>query len=161
MVFFVLSVPPPLAEFVARLNKKRWHQIAEIGIEVASALSHSHEKEILHRDIKPSNLILDPDGKVWVTDFGLAKFMVNEATATNGIVGTLRFMPPERFRGWADPRSDIYSLGATLYELATLQKAYPENDRSLLISKIIDNAIHPIKNFHLHCCYCCCYYHQQ
>ncbi len=79
----------------------------------------------LHRDIKPSNLLLDVQGTVWVTDFGLAKAMADSDNLTNDgdILGTLRYMAPERFRGQSDIRSDLYALGLTLYELLTLRPA--------------------------------------
>lgn len=87
---------------------------------VADALSYAHQQGVLHRDIKPSNLLLDAVGNVWVTDFGLAKLEGSDGpTRTGDIVGTVRYMAPERFDGWSDRRSDVYSLGATLYELLT------------------------------------------
>ena len=80
---------------------------------------------ILHRDIKPSNLLLDLHGNVWVADFGLAKADDSEdLTHTGDIVGTLRYMAPERFGGQSDARSDVYSLGLTLYELLALRPAF-------------------------------------
>ena len=89
--------------------------VARIGVQVAEALEYAHQQGILHRDIKPSNLLLDAQGQVWVTDFGLAKAQdSDELTRTGDIVGTLRYMAPERFDGWSDPRSDVYALGATL-----------------------------------------------
>ena len=92
--------------------------MARVGVKVAEALEYAHQQGILHRDIKPSNLLLDAQGHVWVTDFGLAKAQDSgELTRTGDIVGTLRYMAPERFNGWSDPRSDVYALGATLYEL--------------------------------------------
>ena len=96
--------------------------VARVGIQVAEALAYAHGQGILHRDIKPSNLLLDAKGTVWVTDFGLAKAEgADGLTQTGDIVGTLRYMAPERFDGWSDPRSDVYALGATLYELLTLR----------------------------------------
>ena len=93
---------------------------------------------ILHRDIKPSNLLLDAKGTVWVTDFGLAKAEGTDAlTHTGDIVGTLRYMAPERFDGWSDPRSDVYALGATLYELLTLRQLFEEANRAKLIDRVL------------------------
>ncbi|MCA9067663.1 MAG: protein kinase, partial [Planctomycetaceae bacterium] len=91
---------------------------------------------VLHRDIKPSNLILDTTGTVWVTDFGLAKHEDDSLTHTGDIVGTLRYMAPERFAGQADRRSDVYSLGLTLYELCTLRHAFANVDRAALIQQV-------------------------
>src|SRR5262249_48932419 len=99
-------------------GRQYWHSVARIGVQVADALAYANSQGTLHRDIKPSNLLLDTQGTVWVTDFGLAKAIVDQdnLTHTGDIVGTLRYMAPERFHGQGDARSDIYSLGLTLYE---------------------------------------------
>lgn len=114
-----------------------FRNIARIIQQVADALGYAHKQGILHRDIKPANLILDAQGTVWVTDFGLAKAEgEDELTFTGDILGTLPFMAPERFRGWSDPRSDIYSLGITLYHMATLKPAFTGVDKANLLKKI-------------------------
>src|SRR5204862_2784617 len=84
----------------------------------------------------PGNLLLDAENRVWVTDFGLAKTDGADLTQTGDIIGTVRYMAPERFRGWSDPRSDVYSLGLTLYELAALRPAYQSADRLALIDQV-------------------------
>ncbi len=105
--------------------------------QAADALEHAHRHGVLHRDVKPSNLLLAGDGTVWVTDFGLAKTADGETlTGTGDILGTLRYMAPERFRGEADARSDVYALGATLYELLTLRPAFADSDRLRLMERI-------------------------
>lgn len=119
-----------------------WQAVARIGIQVADALSYAHQRHVLHRDIKPSNLLLDPAGTVWITDFGLAKPAPGEGgesgnlTETGDIIGTIRYLAPERIRGISDARSDIYGLGITLHEMLTLQSAFPGTDRLDLIQKI-------------------------
>ena len=81
-------------------------------MQVAEALEYAHRQGILHRDIKPANLLLDIQGNVWVTDFGLAKAVGGEdITHTGDVVGTLRYMAPERFQGDGDARSDIIRAG--------------------------------------------------
>src|SRR5262249_12269603 len=98
--------------------------VARIGLQTAEALAHAHARGIVHRDIKPSNLLLDTAGVVWVSDFGLARTEDGGLTEPGEVVGTLRYIPPERFRGDCDARSDIYSLGLTLYELLTLRPPF-------------------------------------
>ena len=112
--------------------------MARIGVEVAEALAHAHGQGVLHRDIKPSNLLLDMGGHVWVTDFGLAKLEGSDGpTQTGDLVGTLRYMAPERFEGWSDRRSDVYGLGMTLYEMLTLRPAFEAGTRARLIEQVI------------------------
>jgi hypothetical protein len=113
-----------------------YRSVARIGVQVADALAYAHGQKLLHRDIKPSNLLLDARGTVWVTDFGLAKEEGDDLTRTGDVVGTLRYMAPERFAGVSDARSDLYSLGLTLYEMLTLRPAFPETDRARLIQAI-------------------------
>jgi serine/threonine protein kinase/WD40 repeat protein len=114
-----------------------WRSVARVGVQAAEALAYAHGEGILHRDIKPSNLLLDARGHVWVADFGLAKAADSaDVTTTGDIVGTVRYMAPERFQGHADARSDVYALGLTLYELAALVPAFPESDRHRLIKQV-------------------------
>jgi serine/threonine protein kinase/formylglycine-generating enzyme required for sulfatase activity/tetratricopeptide (TPR) repeat protein len=114
-----------------------WQSVARIGIQVAEALDYAHKQGILHRDIKPSNLLLDADGTVWVTDFGLAKVDDQpNLTDTGDILGTLRYMPPEAFDGRADARSDVFALGLTLYELLAFRPAFDETERPKLIKQV-------------------------
>ncbi len=87
-------------------------------------MEYANRQGVLHRDVKPSNLLLDTQGNMWLTDFGLAKTAeADDLTATGEILGTIRYMAPERFQGECDARSDLYSLGLTLYELMALRPA--------------------------------------
>jgi WD40 repeat protein/serine/threonine protein kinase len=113
-----------------------FRSVASIGRQVAAGLSYAHARGIVHRDIKPSNLLLDTQGVVWITDFGLAKASDDGLTQTGDILGTLRYMAPERFRGDGDGRADVYALGLTLYELLTLRPAFDSPDRLELIERI-------------------------
>jgi eukaryotic-like serine/threonine-protein kinase len=114
-----------------------WQSVAAIGVQVADALEYAHKQGIHHRDIKPSNLLLDTLGTVWVTDFGLAKADDHQnLTHTGDILGTLRYMPPEAFEGKTDARSDVYSLGLTLYEMLALRPAFDEKNRNRLIKQV-------------------------
>ena len=94
-----------------------FRSVAEIGRQAAQGLAYAHARGIIHRDIKPSNLLLDSAGVAWIADFGLAKADDDGLTATGDILGTIRYMAPERFRGEGDARADVYALGLTLYEL--------------------------------------------
>jgi WD40 repeat protein/serine/threonine protein kinase len=113
-----------------------FRSVAHIGRQVAAGLAYAHARGIVHRDIKPSNLLLDTEGVVWITDFGLAKAGDDGLTQTGDILGTIRYMAPERFRGEGDGRADVYALGLTLYELLTLRPAFDSSDRLQLIEQI-------------------------
>ncbi|MBN8602188.1 MAG: protein kinase [Planctomycetes bacterium] len=104
------------------LNAIFFRNVAKIMASAANALQYAHQQGILHRDIKPGNLLLDRDATLWITDFGLARPTdITNVTQTGEIVGTLRYMAPEQFQGQADQRTDIYSLGLTLFELLELK----------------------------------------
>ena len=115
-----------------------YRKVAALGANVADALSHAHQQGVLHRDIKPANLLLDSKGHVWVTDFGLAHLHDEENLTQGNLVGTLRYTPRERFAGEADERSDVYSLGLTLYEMCTMQAGYTGTDRKELFRKLMN-----------------------
>ena len=106
---------------------------AHLAIQAAEALDHAHQSGVIHRDIKPANLLLDRKGHLWVADFGLARIQADsDLTRTGDLVGTLRYMSPEQAMGKSvviDQRTDIYSLGVTLYELLTLTPAVSGQDR--------------------------------
>ncbi len=117
-----------------------FRSVAGLGVQAASALDHAHESGILHRDIKPSNLLLDESGKLWITDFGLAQVQSDPGiTMTGDLLGTPRYMSPEQAmakRIPVDHRTDIYSLGVTLYELSTLHPAFTGPDRQEVLRQI-------------------------
>ncbi len=113
-----------------------FRSLAQIGRQVAGGLAYAHARGVVHRDIKPSNLLLDTEGVVWIADFGLAKGEDEGLTQSGDILGTLRYMAPERFRGQGDARADVYALGLTLYELLTLRPGFDSPDRLKLIEQI-------------------------
>ena len=113
-----------------------FRSLAQIGRQVAGGLAYAHARGIVHRDIKPSNLLLDTDGVVWIADFGLAKAEDEGLTQSGDILGTIRYMAPERFRGEGDARVDVYALGLTLYELLTLHPGFDCSDRLKLMERI-------------------------
>ncbi|MGD9634276.1 MAG: protein kinase [Pirellulales bacterium] len=123
--------------------------VAQLAIQAADALDHAHQQGILHRDIKPANLLVDAAGKLRVTDFGLARIEADATmTVTGDTLGTLRFMSPEQLsasRAVVDHRTDIYSLGITLYELITGAAAFDSIDRAVLLKAIVEIDPKPIR----------------
>jgi WD40 repeat protein len=124
-----------------RRDPRYFEWIARVGLAVARALSHAHEVGVIHRDIKPSNILVDADGRVLVTDFGLARYVERDETltTTGDICGTARYMSPEQAGGKRtslDQRTDIYSLGATLYELLTLRPIFPRQEARLVLDQV-------------------------
>ncbi len=141
------AVESPLSRsFAGRPESVYFREVARLGAQVADALEHAHRQGVVHRDIKPSNLLLDARGNVWVTDFGLAKLVEqDELSQSHDPAGTMRFMPPERFRGVTDRRGDIYSLGATVYELLTLRPAFAAPDQAPLLDRIAHEPPKPLR----------------
>jgi WD40 repeat protein/tRNA A-37 threonylcarbamoyl transferase component Bud32 len=115
---------------------------AELGRQAALALHFAHEHGIIHRDVKPSNLLVEDSGWLWVSDFGLARIAGQaDLTLSGAVMGTLRYMSPEQSfgsRGGVDHRADVYSLGATLYELLTLRPIFQGDDRVGLLRRIAE-----------------------
>ncbi|MCA9190149.1 MAG: protein kinase [Planctomycetales bacterium] len=121
----ILSHPSQANSSASR--REFYASVAKLGAQAAEALQHAHEQRIIHRDVKPGNLLVDWAGKLWVTDFGLARLENHESmTAEADILGTLAYMSPEQLNSpmAIDFRTDIYSLGATLYELLTQERPF-------------------------------------
>ncbi len=130
--------PHPSALSGVRTEGEYYRSVARVGMQAAEALAYAHNQGVLHRDVKPSNLLLDVHGAVWVTDFGLAKADGHEdLTRTGDVVGTLRFLAPERFDGQSLPQGDVYGLGLTLYEMLTLRPAYEDSNRARLVERMV------------------------
>ncbi len=135
------TAPEPLSS-TSTQSRAFIRTAARLGIEAAEALEHAHGLGVVHRDIKPANLLLDGRGNVWITDFGLARLQNSAGlTLTGDLMGTLRYMSPEQATGRpavVDHRSDIFSLGVTLYELLTLHPACPGDDRPTVLRQITE-----------------------
>ncbi len=139
----------PLSTTRTFSTKRSYRQLSYIEaavnlvVQAADALHHAHESGIIHRDIKPSNLLVDQAGKLWVADFGLARCQtMSGVTAAGDVFGTLRYMSPEQAAGQnalVDPRSDIYALGITLYELLTLKTPFHAPQRMELLRQIAND----------------------
>jgi serine/threonine protein kinase/tetratricopeptide (TPR) repeat protein len=121
-------------------------EVLKLGMQLADALAAAHARGIVHRDLKPGNLIVSPEGRLKILDFGLATLLkpTGEANVTRTVTemhcvsGTLPYMSPEQLRGEpADARSDIYSAGTVLYEMATGQRPFPQSQGAELIGAIL------------------------
>ena len=127
----------------SRGREDYYRAVAKIGIQAAQALHYAHQRGIIHRDVKPSNLILDHTNKLWIADFGLARSQDSPGvTVTGDVVGTLRYMSPEQATGkdaLVDARTDIYSLGASLYELVALEPAFSGEDRHQVLTQVAED----------------------
>ena len=135
--------PTPADGLSMQRSAKRpafYRTVASLGLQAAEALEYAHQQGVVHRDVKPENLLLDMRGNLWVTDFGLAQFYADSGlTRTGDLLGTLPYMSPEQASGRAvvlDQRTDVYSLGLTLYELLTLERAMPGRSREQLLREI-------------------------
>jgi hypothetical protein len=133
----------------APLDRSHFRRVAELGMQAAEALEHAHAFGIVHRDIKPGNLLVDGRGSLCVTDFGLAQIQSDARLTTTGdLVGTLRYMSPEQGLGKrvvVDHRTDIYSMGATLYELLTLEPVFSGSGRQEVLRQIAFDEPRPLR----------------
>jgi serine/threonine protein kinase len=120
-----------------------YRTMARLMVQAAAALEHAHSFGVVHRDVKPANLLIDTRGNLWVADFGLAQILADgQLTQSGDLVGTLAYMSPEQASGSGTPldhRSDIYSLGATFYELLTLEPLFGGTNRSALLHRILND----------------------
>lgn len=109
-----------LKDYITRKGKLEIKETIGISIQVAQGIAAAHEQHIIHRDIKPQNIIISKEGKIKVTDFGIARAITDDTTAMYGAMGSVHYISPEQARGgYCDERSDIYSLGITMYEMIT------------------------------------------
>ncbi len=142
-----VETPPTLGAQLSTQRSDRapefFRTVARLAAQAAEGLDYAHGMGIVHRDVKPANLLVDGRGTVWITDFGLAQFHAEGGlTQTGDLLGTLRYMSPEQAGGshtLIDHRTDVYSLGATLYELLTLRPIFEGTDRRTLLNRIMND----------------------
>ncbi len=136
-----------IAEWIRDHGAFEWRDALKLSKQMTDALKHAHSVGVIHRDIKPSNILITSDGKVKITDFGLAKVVRQhgrESTVTQAMAGTLYYMSPEQVKGLknVDFRSDIYSLGMTIYEMLVGKRPFEETDSDFSIQKkIVEGSI--------------------
>jgi TolB-like protein/predicted negative regulator of RcsB-dependent stress response len=135
-------------------------EVVRLGMQLAEGLGAAHRQDIVHRDLKPANLRLTTDGRLKILDFGLAQFVRPEAnmartmslsslTTSQQITGTLPYMAPEQLRGEpADLRTDIWAVGAVLYEMSTARRPFPETNGPMLIDAILNRSPEPPSKVH-------------
>ena len=133
-----------LKMLLAEKTKFPFEQISEMIAEIAEALDYAHRKGIIHRDVKPANVIITTDGKVKITDFGIAKIASSNLTTTGQFLGTPNYMSPEQVSGApVDGRSDLFSLGVVLYELLTTKKPFQGDNLTAISYKIVHEDFTP------------------
>jgi serine/threonine-protein kinase len=138
-------VPGATLDVLLRRGPLEWNEAARLGAQLAHGLAAAHAAGVVHRDIKPANLRVTPEGLLKILDFGIARFATGgpEATTTTGdtmpnVAGTIQYMAPERLRGeGVDPRADIFSAGAVLYEMACGRAPFNDTHPVRLIEAIL------------------------
>lgn len=137
-----------LKEIIVEKGELPNEEIVNYGMQIADALYAAHRKDVIHRDIKPQNIMITDEGMVKVTDFGIARISTSATiTYTSSILGTVHYISPEQAKGkFIDNKSDIYSLGIVLYEMATGEVPFDaENSVGIALKHIQDQAIEPIE----------------
>lgn len=146
-----LQMEPLWASRPAGESRNTVRLVAQFAATIADAIEYAHESGVIHRDIKPANLLLDSRGTVWVTDFGLAHVVADiSLTVTGDVLGTMQYMSPEQACGkrtLLDNRTDVYSLGATLYELLTLRPVFSGPGRQSLLYQILNDEPKPLRQW--------------
>ena len=137
-----------LKQYIRRYGRLSARETVDIALQIADALKTAHAHGIIHRDIKPQNIIVSDSGSVKVTDFGIAKVATTDTVSSNAM-GSVHYIAPEQARGgFSDARSDIYSLGITIYEMATGRVPFEgENSVAIALMHIRDDITPPRSYF--------------
>ena len=137
-----------LKRYIRRYGRLSARETVDISIQIARGLEAAHERKIVHRDIKPQNILVSDSGKVKITDFGIAKAATGD-TISSANMGSVHYLSPEQAKGgYVDNRSDIYSLGITMYEMATGRVPYDgENSVTIALMHIKNDMVPPREYF--------------
>ena len=130
-----------LKEYFDKKRRFDANDRASIMFQLLDALEYSHGRGVVHRDIKPSNILITPDGRIKIADFGIARIESSDLTTIGTVMGTPAYMSPEQFKGLeADRRSDIYSAGVILYQLLTGEKPFTGSSMNAIMYQVINQA---------------------
>jgi eukaryotic-like serine/threonine-protein kinase len=152
-----------LREIIEKKGPLPHEIVTNYAIQISSALYLAHKNNLIHRDIKPQNILITPEGKVKVTDFGIAKSMITDVTKTLNIIGTAHYISPEQAKGEVlDHRTDIYSLGIVMYEMLTADVPFRGgssidislkhlNEKPLKPTELIENIPEKLEKIVMHC----------
>lgn len=153
ILYYVMEMinGPSLYQEIKRQRLFQWHEVAKIGLEMCFALKHGHDRGITHRDIKPANILLDPEGMIKLSDYGIAHFFgAQRLTEIHSVVGTLEYMSPEQsLANPIGPKSDLYSLGAVLYMLLAGKPPFIARNLAEIIRKHQKNDLGSIRTIRL------------
>ena len=137
-----------LKKYIERKGHLQYKEAVSIAIQIANGMEAAHEHHIVHRDIKPQNIIISKDGKVKVTDFGIARVATSTTTVASNAMGSVHYMSPEQARGgYLDERSDIYSFGITLFEMLTGQVPFDGDTTVAVAVHHIQDELEPPSEF--------------
>ncbi|MCM1272357.1 MAG: Stk1 family PASTA domain-containing Ser/Thr kinase [Clostridium sp.] len=137
-----------LKEYIEQNGRLSMDRAIDISMQIASGLEAAHESHVIHRDIKPQNIIVSKNGNIKVTDFGIAK-AASPNTLTSGAIGSVHYISPEQARGgYSDERSDIYSLGITMYEMVTGRVPFDGDNNVTIALMHIQNEMIPPRQYY-------------
>jgi serine/threonine protein kinase len=137
-----------LKELLMRGEAMPLERVCDVVSQLAEALDYAHSKGVIHRDIKPANIIIDPQGRVKITDFGIARLETSDLTHEGQLLGTPNYMAPERILGHkVDHRTDIFSLGVVIYEMLTRQKPFQGENLTMVSHRIVYEPFTPPRQY--------------